>query len=158
MSDTRDFDPRFDPAFQRGYDGGGASAPRTVPGQARGQAQGQAPIGLPPESANPARPVAPDAAGADLPAHPEPAVSLAGNPWVRVLWVIAPVFVVGGLAGQAWAQSQLMGSYSTTSPDVFAAYIVPAVAQAICPWMVLTGLAALIGVVFLNAVRWRAAA
>ncbi len=89
-------------------------------------------------------------------AHPVPAVSLAGNPWIRVLWVIAPLFTVGGLAGQAWAQSRMYTGFTSNGADVFSSYIIPAVTQAITPWMVLVGLAALVGVVFLHAVRWRA--
>ena len=148
MSDSRDFDPRFDPAFQRGYVEGGAPAPRQV--------QRPAVIDLPPE---PSRPETADARDAEVvtpQAHPEPSVTLAGNPWIRVLWVIAPVFILGGLAGQAWSQSRLFGSVNPNGTGVFMSYVVPAVAQSICPWMVLTGLAALIGVVFLHAVRWRA--
>ncbi|MDJ0333924.1 hypothetical protein QMG83_01670 [Salinibacterium sp. G-O1] len=153
MSDTRDFDPRFDPAFQRGYVEGASTAPNRV--------QRPPAVGLPPEPLAAAAPPAPDARSAavgELQAHPEsPAVSLVGNPWIRVLWIIAPVFIIGGLAGQAWAQSRMFGGFSSNGPDVVTSYIVPAVAQSICPWMVLIGLAALVGVVFLHAVRWRAA-
>ncbi|MGV8970718.1 MAG: hypothetical protein ACOH10_00225 [Rhodoglobus sp.] len=149
MSDTRNFDPRFDPAFQRGYVEGTSAAPKQV--------KRPAAIGLPPEPLAAQAPDTRAAAVAEPLAHPEPAVvSLAGNPWIRVLWIIAPVFIIGGLAGQAWAQSRMFGNFNANGPDVFTTYIVPAVAQSICPWMVLTGLAALVGVVFLHAVRWRA--
>ena len=84
-------------------------------------------------------------------------MSLAGNPWVTVLWVIAAVFVVAGVAGQTFAQTSVRGSVSLAGADVFMTYVVPSVLQSICPWLVLTGLAALVGVVFLHAVRWRAA-
>lgn len=152
MSDTRDFDPRFDAAFQRGYVEGGPRAPR--------QEQSRPAIIEPPSQWASVPQVMDARDRPDAPAHaiaapPQPAVSLAGNPWVRALWVIAPVFIVVGVVGQGWAQSKLMGSFSSTSPDAFSAYIIPSVAQSLCPWMVLTGLAALVGVVLLNAVRWR---
>lgn len=151
MSDTRDFDPRFDPAFQRGYVDDGSRAEQQHRGGDR-IGRGAGPGGLPPQLESR------DAAVAHVLAHPEPvAVSLEGNPWVRVLWVIAPVFILGGLIGQAWSQSLLFnGSYSS-DPSAFLSYVAPSVVQSVGPWMVLIGLAALVGVVFLHAVRWRAA-
>lgn len=145
MSDSRDFDPRFDPAFQRGYVDDGGRAPRQYLGiEALGLTSG--PIGLPPEGVEPSEPRA-------LP-HPEPAaVSLEGNPWVKVLWVIVPVLIIGGLVGQIWAQSLNFGAPAT--PDAFTNYIIPAIAYSVCPGMVQVGFAALAGVVFLYAVRWR---
>jgi hypothetical protein len=100
----------------------------------------------------PASPVAPAA-------NPgrKPTVTLDGNPWVRVLWIIAPVFIIGGVVGQTWSQSRFMGGVTSSASDVLTSYVIPTVAQSICPWMILTGLAALVGVVFLHAVRWRAA-
>ncbi|MBG6054870.1 hypothetical protein IWX81_001281 [Salinibacterium sp. CAN_S4] len=152
MSDSRNFDPRFDPAFQRGFVDDDSRAPQRHGGiEALGL--GGEPIGLPPQPVE-----SREAAVAEVPAHPEPvAVSLEGNPWVKVLWVIAPVFILGGLIGQAWAQSLLFNGSFTSGPSAFESYVVPSVVQAVGPWMVLTGLAALVGVVFLHAVRWRAA-
>ena len=155
MSDTRDFDPRFDPAFQRGYVDDGSGAPQPYRGiEALGL--GAEPVGPAPLEPLESR----DAAVAQAPAqaHPELlAVSLQGNPWIRVLWVIAPVFVLGGLIGQAWSQTLLFSGSYASGPSGFVSYVAPSVMQSVGPWMVLTGLAALVGVVFLHAVRWRAA-
>ena len=153
MSDTGDFDPRFDAEFQRGYEGAGGSAPRQRSAPPR--------IEAPQQSVNPPRATdaraRPDAPAPVVVAHPEPAVTLAGNPWITVLWVIAGVFVLGGLAGQIYAQTIFGGGLSTGAGDVFRTYVIPGIIQSVCPWMILTGLAALVGVVFLHAVRWRAA-
>ena len=152
MSDTRDFDPRFDPAFQRGYVDDGSGAPQPY--------RGIEALGLEAEP-EPLEPLeSRDAAVAQAPAqaHPELlAISLQGNPWIRVLWVIAPVFVLGGVIGQAWSQTLLFSGSYASGPSGFASYVAPSVMQSVGPWMVLTGLAALVGVVFLHAVRWRAA-
>lgn len=150
MSDSRDFDPRFDAAFQRGYVEGEASAPRQVSRPAS--------VGLPPEPRpvvqEPLSPeaVARDSAGVAPQAHPEP-VSLDGNPWVRVLWIIAAVFVVVGIFGQAWAQT--LSSGSSKSSDAFLSFVIPSIAYSLCPAMIQMGFAALVGVVLLHAVRWR---
>ena len=152
MSDSREFDPRFDPAFQRGYRDDGSRASQQYRG-IEALESGAEPVVLPPQPLEPR-----DAAVVEALAHPEPvAVSLHGNPWVRVLWVIAPVFILGGVIGQAWSQSLLFNGSSASDPSAFVSYVVPSVVQSVGPWMVLTGLAALVGVVFLHAVRWRAA-
>ncbi|WP_309616525.1 hypothetical protein [Salinibacterium sp.] len=162
MSDERDFDPRFDPAFQRGYVAGNGTAPTQNPA---GQGSEPTPQWTNPPQALDAR-ARPDAPAMDAPASPaapaahptpEPAVTLDGNPWVRVLWVIAPVFIIGGVVGQTWSQSRFMGGVTSSASDVLTSYVTPTIAQSICPWMILTGLAALVGVVFLHAVRWRRA-
>ena len=152
MSDTRDFDPRFDPAFQRGYVDDGSGAPQPYRGiEALGL--GAEPVGPAPQPLE-----SRDAVVAEAQAHPEPlSLSLVGNPWVRVLWVIAPVFILGGLIGQAWSQTLLFSGSYASGPSGFVSYVAPSVMQSVGPWMVLTGLAALVGVVFLHAVRWRAA-
>lgn len=147
MSDTRDFDPRFDPAFQRGYVDDGTAAPRKFLGiEALGLSS--EPIVLPPQGVEPT--------GTLPPLHPEPAVvSLEGNPWVKALWVAAPVLIVVGIVGMVWGQSQYSGQVSTT--DVFTNSVLPQLMYAMCPGMIQVGFAALVGVVFLHAVRWRRA-
>lgn len=82
----------------------------------------------------------------------ESAPSLRGNPWVVVLWVLALLFSAGGL----WMQWYSQMLYAT--PDFDSAttyYVIPAVLQALSPWLLGVGLATLAGVVFLHAVRWR---
>jgi hypothetical protein len=155
VSDSRNFDPRFDPAFQRGFVDDGSRSPQRYGGiEALGL--GAEPIGPAPQPLESLE--SREAVAAEAPAHPEPvAVSLERNPWVKVLWIIAPVFIIAGVIGQAWSQSLLFDGSFVRDPSPFVSYVVPSVVQAVGPGMVLTGLAALVGVVFLHAVRWRAA-
>jgi hypothetical protein len=147
VSDSRDFDPRFDPAFQRGYVDDGTPAPQKFLGiEALGLSSESG--GLPPEGVEPT--------GTLPPRHPEPAVvSLEGNPWVKALWIIAPVLIFVGVVGQVWGQSQNSGQISNA--DVFTNFVLPQLMYSVCPGMIQVGLAALVGVVFLHAVRWRRA-
>ncbi len=151
MSGTGDLDPRFDPAFQRGYVETGERAPA----QGQGQPPRPATIGLPPEPLPPQVGDPREAVAVGVPAHPEPAaVSLEGNPWVKVLWIVASTFTILGLLVQGWSQSMNSGSFSNS--DAFRSFVLPTLAYSLAPAMVQVGLAALVGVVFLHAVRWRA--
>ena len=74
-----------------------------------------------------------------------------GNPWLRALWIVAAIFVAGGVAAQFAAQSTLQGA--TRSAIEF--YVVPTVAAELSPWFLLTGLLSGVAAVVLNAIRWR---
>jgi uncharacterized membrane protein YpjA len=67
-----------------------------------------------------------------------------------MLWVVAVVFTLGGIAGLTWAEAAQLDRTSAT-----VALVVPAVVAALAPWFVLSGLAAAVGVALLAAVRWR---
>lgn len=82
------------------------------------------------------------------PASP-PAPAVARNPWIGGLWIMAALFVAAGVAGQVVA---------LLPPDDSSAasyHLVPALAGALAPWFGGAGLASVIGVVILNAARWR---
>ena len=72
------------------------------------------------------------------------------NPWLPVLWVLSVVVLAAGV-GAFW-YSQVLISGPITTPQEY--YILPAVLSALAPWLLATGLAALVGTVFLHAVRW----
>lgn len=91
-------------------------------------------------------PAAPPAVVPDEPA------GLRGNPWVVVLWAIAVLFSAGGLWMQ-WYSQELDATPNVDSVTSY--YVIPAVLQAVSPWLLGVGLATLSGVVFLHAVRWR---
>jgi hypothetical protein len=81
----------------------------------------------------------------------EPA-GLRGNPWVVVLWVLAVLFTATGL----WALWQSEVQLNSPNLDnVVTFYVFPNIMQALAPWVVGAGLACLVLVVFLHAVRWR---
>ena len=140
-SEPQNYDPRFHPAFQRGYpDGGGTEPPARVPAPP----PARVPEVTPPPVGRHAEPrEADDRVDAAAP-------SLAGNPWVRVLWVAAPVLTVGGIAAQVYAQ-QLFSQ----STGVIFDYVLPSLLQSVSPWVVAAGLASGVGVTLLHAIRWR---
>lgn len=123
------FDPRFDPAFQPGFrEAETGAVPRPEP---RGGSRNDEATAIPSRE------------------FPDPA-PLAGNPWVRVLWIVAIVFSLGGIAAMAWSETAQLERESAA-----AALILPVVVAGVAPWFVLTGLAAGVGVAILAAVRWR---
>ena len=75
----------------------------------------------------------------------------ARNPWLVVLWLLAVGLLASGL-GALWYSQTLLAVPNPDSVQEF--YVIPAVLAALAPWFVLVGLAALVGVVFLHAVRW----
>ena len=161
MASDKEFDPRFDPAFQRGFESvglGGSSGPANVP--PHDPAPSSFALGNlePGADGDPSRLGDPlnAAAGveATTPAFDEPArasaPSLVGNPWVRALWILSTTFLLTGLLSEVW-----IALLSTSNTNAFEALVLPALLQGLAPWLMLTGLAAGVGVVFLHAVRWR---
>ena len=71
------------------------------------------------------------------------------NPWLAVLWVLAAVLVVVG----AWFAWQSGLPDTGTGADVVPVFVLPAVFSALAPWVLGTGLAALVGAVFVHAQR-----
>ena len=73
------------------------------------------------------------------------------NPWLPILWILSITLLAFGL----WAQWH--GTQLTMRPNldnVTEYYILPTVLLAIAPWFGAVGLASLVGVVFLHAVKW----
>lgn len=118
-------DPRFDPAFQRGFEG-----------------DALAPV---------LRRANPDETPIVQPVTDAP-LTLRGNPWVVVLWVLGPVFLAGGLWG-LWQAEVILSAPITSSASSY--YVLPSLLQAFSPWLSLVGLITIVAVVFLHAVRWR---
>lgn len=128
-----DFDPRFDPAFQRGYEGRGPVVPSGV----------RPPV---------VELVETHPQPAQSPTQSPPAFETRGNPWLRALWVVAAVFVVGGVAAQFAAQALLQRAY-TSSPIDF--YVLPLSLAQLSPWFTVAGLFAGVAAIVLGAIRWR---
>jgi hypothetical protein len=167
-SDNRQFDPRFDRAFQPGFDDQGSldsgfpmplDAPRASSSRSHDLTAG--------ERLRPLDATLPAPAAQREPAHtstPPPLVSVAdlrlamdaaapsldGNPWLRALWVIAAVFVVGGIAANAYSQQAF-----SSGGGAFTNLVLPSILAALSSWLMLSGLVAGIGAVMLHAVRWR---
>ena len=136
VESTRQFDPRFDPSFQRGFEG--AEVARTETAAA-------------PETLE-----APEAAADDVVVSrliaTDAAPPLRANPWAAVLWITAAVLIVAGVAGQTVAEVITAGP---TAETPLVEYVVPAMLRALSPWLLIAGLLAGIGVMFLHALRWR---
>ncbi len=68
------------------------------------------------------------------------------NPWLIVLWILAVLLIAaGGFTLTQTAQS--------TGADVVPVLILPVVFAALAPWLLGVGLAALVGAVFVQAIR-----
>lgn len=70
------------------------------------------------------------------------------NPWLVALWVVSAVLVAAGALLVAL-------SPAVTTGGVFRVFVLPEVALVLAPWTLGTGLAGLIGAVFVQALRWR---
>lgn len=72
------------------------------------------------------------------------------NPWLVLLWVVA-----GVLLGAGAALISQSGPAAGTGDSVVPVFVLPAVVLALAPWLVGTGLAAVVGAVLVHALRWR---
>ena len=148
------FDPRFDPAFQRGGSGS-APAPRAdVPLAAPVLDDGVAVAGARtvPDRMPAGRrdPLAFDAAGPDD-RHFE--IIVAGNPWLRALWVVGGFTIFFGFVLTVYAEL----AFSAASSGIYdpSAYIVPRLAQVLAVPLVIAGVVALVAATTLRLVAWR---
>lgn len=135
-----DFDPRFDPAFQRGHE----SRESVVPSVVQRPTVVERPPVVELVETNP-QPT-------QSPTHPAPAFETRGNPWLRALWVVAAIFVVGGVAAQFAAQALLQRAYSSSPIDF---YVLPLSLAQLSPWFTVAGLFAGVAAIVLGAIRWR---
>ena len=71
------------------------------------------------------------------------------NPWLVALWVLAALLVVSG----AWLVWQSTLDSGGTGADVVPVFVLPVVFSALAPWVLGTGLAAVVGAVFVQAQR-----
>lgn len=146
-------DPRYPPAFQRG---GAAPAPVVDEGA---MVRGAAPIRTPTATASRAMPQVPRTTNvsevADEPRderHFE--LIVAGNPWLRALWLVGAVAVIAGFALTVYAEFafSVPPSSGIYDPSV---YVVPRIAEAVAQPLVIAGVIALVAATALRIVAWR---
>lgn len=157
---AKNFDPRYDPAFQPGYEGpaqvsGRPAVPRSVvePVETRTATPVEPRPGV--ESRPRVEPVetsSPDRSLLTSTTSPAALIETRGNPWLLALWVVAAIFVVGGIAAQFAAQSLFQGNHVGSAVDF---YVLPSVLSALSPWFTLAGLFAGVAAMVLSAIRWR---
>ncbi|HEY5223874.1 MAG TPA: hypothetical protein VIJ18_12610 [Microbacteriaceae bacterium] len=166
-------DPRFDPAFQRGYRPGAArpeapDAVTQVPTSDR-VAQGAAPFSSPPPATRPPEGRQPEEAiptgvpvddSASTPSdgqegHETPLHASRANPYLRALWIIGIGCVVAGIALQLWAQTEAVNVSYDPQGGVPLNAVLLNLAYSVGSPLITTGLATVVGLLFLLAVRHR---
>jgi hypothetical protein len=148
-------DPRYPADFQRG---GPAAAPVVDEGVARGASPA-------PSRAAAPRAERPASAGApsgtmplgDLDAAPDERhfeLIVAGNPWLRALWVVGALAVLAGFALTVYAEFafSVPPASGIYDPSV---YVVPRIAEAVAQPLVIAGVIALVAATALRIVAWR---
>ncbi|WP_411375309.1 hypothetical protein ACLH0K_02560 [Arthrobacter sp. MPF02] len=95
-----------------------------------------------------------DQHGNPVPAGPETPQAEAGrrpaptvNPFIAALWLIAAALIGGG----AWAITSAMANTMPASGQVPVSYIVLTFA----PYLIVTGVAAVVGLLFWHALQWQ---
>jgi hypothetical protein len=167
--DASKFDPRFDPAFQRGYDGPVQPSVRRRP---RADSPPE-PIGLPPQYSAVERPVLgdplndllrrDDAERAESRAPREYSdnqddddIAPRGrNPFLIILAMVGVLLILGSVA-LLMNMDQIMQQANQNNPQPN--YNLMLVVQLGTPMLITLGLATLIGVLFVFAVRWKRSA
>lgn len=158
-------DPRYPTAFQRG---GAASAPvvdepATVRGSApappsitRGDSRARrdalADTVVPGVSAHDAVAHGSDGAVDENARHFE--LIVAGNPWLRSLWVVGVIATLAGFALTVYAEF----AFSVPPPSGIydpSVYVVPRIAEAVAQPLVIAGVIALVAATALRIVAWR---
>jgi hypothetical protein len=145
-------DPRFDPAFQRGGAGSidvtrAAPAPRLTAPEVDDPAAVPTARGLSTRR-TPAEAFAPDADEK----HFE--LIVAGNPWLRSLWLVGGLTTVLGFALTFYAEFAFSAPPASGIYDP-SAYIVPRLAEALALPLVIAGVVALVAATTLRLVAWR---
>ena len=168
--DASKFDPRFDPAFQRGYDGPVQPSVRRRP---RVESPPE-PIGLPPQYSAVERPVLADpmsdllrrddrregAGRTEDRAQRESSdyedddeiAPRGGNPFLIILAMIGVLLILASVA-LLMNMDQIMQQANQNNPQPN--YNLMLVVQLGTPMLITLGLATLIGVLFVFAVRWK---
>lgn len=91
--------------------------------------------------------------------EPEPAASTprsmdatrSRNPWLALLWVLAALLTLGGVAALL-----VVGAVELAPPsDPFTYYVLTALLAGVAPWLVCSGLVAVVGAVFIHALGWQ---
>lgn len=148
-------DPRFDPAFQRGGAGSVDVRPVTPPPR----------LTTPQVDDAAALPSAASARGSSARRTPVEVAALdadekhfelivAGNPWLRALWLVGGVATVLGFALTFYAEFAFSVPPASGIYDP-SAYIVPRLAEALAVPLVIAGVIALVAATTLRLVAWR---
>lgn len=139
-----DLDPRFSPAFQRGHEDDPVPlVERPVVERSRDPDPP-----LVERSRDPEPPLVEQSRDPDAPTLVRDSRR---NPWLPVLWVLALGLVGFGVWAQWYAQ-KLYALQNFNSVEDY--YITPNVLSNVSPWFIGVGLLALVGAVFIHAVRW----
>jgi len=172
--DASKFDPRFDPAFQRGYDGPPpAVAPQRTLRRSRSDSPPE-PIGLPPKYSAVEQPVFGERPSELL--QPEVSSRRADdrvarelleleleledaprgrNPFLVTLAIIGVLLILGSIAFMMNLEGLIEKATMQGSQTIF--YYMQAILYG-APLLMTLGLATLIGVLFVYAVRWKRSA
>lgn len=142
---AEDFDPRFDPAFQPGYDSSRDAAKR--PSARRD------PVATREDLADePGIEVSAAAApGADAD-EPRAETPVEPNPFERILWIVAAVLLIGGIAVTIWSNSV---NYYTVGSEYTWQQVLQQSAWSLSTPMITIGLATGVGLLFRRAAHWR---
>lgn len=144
-------DPRFPEAFQRGGSSDDlVDAPRAV--ASRPQTPREAAPLLDENATVRAAIVRPGVTGEPDETHFE--IIVAGNPWLRALWIVGGITMAVGIALTVYAEYafSVPPSSGIYDPSV---YIVPRVADAVAQPLVIAGVIALVSAAALRIVAWR---
>jgi hypothetical protein len=95
-------------------------------------------------------PVQPTEAPAESPDVP----GLRANPWVWALWIVAVVFIGAAIGFEVLVTGGSLVPVSSVGTPT-SVYIMPLVVSSLAPWFLGAGLAALVGVLLVSALRWR---
>ncbi len=157
------FDPRYDPIFQRGYSPGasGSGRPTLVPTSLATSAPPSAPDldRLFPDdgSERPAADAAPrdeTAAPAPDPQPPRATVTLAGNPFLRGLWIAAIALVACGVLACIASESVYTSASGFSGPHVL---VLTRLLGDVGPALIVGGILAGLALVVVHAVAWHPA-
>jgi len=150
MTDAR-FDPKHDARYQRGYE----------PGAPADAAASDSSAFLWPAADNqPADSVGPtDVGSVPTPDADEPLDQFEPrNPFIIALWIVGPALIIGGLVLQA---RTILGTYfssgfaGSSSAEVPIDMVIQQLIYTFAPAMTSTGLATVVGLLFIHALRWR---
>ncbi len=148
-------DPRFDPAYQRGGAGSIDVTPISPPPR----------LTAPEVDDGAALPSASTARGSSARRTPVDGAALetdekhfelivAGNPWLRALWLVGGLAAVAGFALTFYAEFAFSVPPASGIYDP-SAYIVPRLAEALALPLVIAGVVALVAATILRLVAWR---
>ncbi len=139
-----DLDPRFDPHFQRGHEDDPPTGGVPLPSRVDPRFDSDPREGGDPRAAQASR--FEQLGRVELDETPQ-----RRNPWMIVLWVLGFALLIFGVSAEWVSRSMLLAANFNTVQEF---YVIPKTLESLAPWFVAVGLASIVGVVFLHAVRW----